>query len=60
MSKKWLIGLFIPYVNIIVYGILWGKIAKKLGRNPWLFGMTIPVFANIPALFLKSEISHEK
>ena len=55
MSKKWLIGLFIPYVNIIVYGVLWGKIAKKLGRNPWLFGVTIPVFANIPALFLKSE-----
>ena len=60
MSKKWLIGLFIPYINIIVYGVLWGKIANKLGRNPWLFGITIPVFANIPALFLKSESSHKK
>lgn len=57
LNKYLMIGILIPYVNIIVYGYIWGQIAKKLQKSPWLYGVTTPLLVNIPALLLalKSE-----
>ena len=57
LNKYLIIGIFIPYINIIVYGYIWGQIAKKLQKSPLLYGITTPLLVNIPALLLalKSE-----
>jgi len=52
MNKLLLIGLFIPYINILIYGYIWGRISTKLNKNPWLYGITTPIFINVPALIL--------
>ena len=47
-SPWWIIGLFIPLINLIAMITLlvaFIKIVKKLGKNPWLIIlMIIPVF----------------
>lgn len=39
VNLLWLITLFIPFVNIIVIGYIWGQISKNLGKNPWIWGI---------------------
>ncbi len=43
--------LLIPGINIIAFVILFGKIAEKLGRNFWLYGLGIMAFG-LPILIL--------
>jgi len=42
-SPVWILGLLVPFVNIIVGAILWIEVAKNLGKSPALgFLMIIP------------------
>lgn len=36
-----IIGLIIPYINIIFGVYYWGKIAERLNRSFWLYGLGI-------------------
>ena len=45
------IGLFIPILNIYCCVNIWGSIAERLGKNYWLYGITI-IYFSFPYLFL--------
>jgi len=36
--REWwyMLGIFIPYVNIFVVGFLWSEASTRLGKNPWI------------------------
>ena len=53
-SPWWIIGLFIPLVNIvalIVLLIAFVNIVKKLGKNPWLILLMILPLINFVVLY---------
>jgi len=57
--SPWLIlGFFIPYISIIIYAYIWGQIAKKLAKNPWLYGLTI-VLLGLPIIILAFDNSQK-
>lgn len=53
-SPWWLIGLLIPFVNIVAFIILIGamiNIVKRLGKNPWLILLMIIPLVNFWVLY---------
>lgn len=44
VSAWWTLGLFVPFVNLAVIVYVNGKIAKRLGKNAWLFGFGALLF----------------
>ena len=50
--NPWIIvGLIIPYVGIIFGVYYWGKIAERLNRSFWLYGLGV-LLLGIPILIL--------
>ncbi len=41
-SWKWFVYFMIPILNIFITWIVWGEVAKRLGRSPW-WGRTMVV-----------------
>jgi hypothetical protein len=56
LSPWLLLGIFIPYVNIVIGGYVWGQIAKNLGKNEWLYGITIAIIG-LPVFILAFDSS---
>lgn len=53
-SPWWIIGLFIPFVNIVavVFSVIaFVNIIKKLGKNPWLILLTFIPIVNFIILY---------
>lgn len=53
-SPWWIIGLFIPFVNIVAVVFLiiaFVNIVKKLGKNPWLILLMIIPIVNFVILY---------
>lgn len=53
-SPWWIIGLFIPFVNIVAAVFLiiaFVNIVKKLGKNPWLILLMIIPIVNFVILY---------
>lgn len=43
-SPVWILGLLVPFVNIIVAVIMWMEVAKRLGKSAALgFAMIVPL-----------------
>ncbi len=45
ISGWWVIGLFVPAINLAVMVYIYGSVAKKLGKNFWLYGLGGLLFA---------------
>jgi type IV pilus assembly protein PilM len=52
-----IVGIFIPILNIYCCINIWGSIAERLGKNYWLFGITI-LFLGIPVFILAFDNSY--
>ncbi|MGF1676013.1 MAG: DUF5684 domain-containing protein [Rivularia sp. (in: cyanobacteria)] len=53
-SPWWIVGFFIPFVNIVaaIYLIIaYANIVKKLGKNPWLILLMIIPFVNFAMMY---------
>ncbi len=53
-SPWWIIGIFIPFVNIVALIILliaFVNVVKKLGKNPWLILLMIVPLINFFVLY---------
>lgn len=53
-SPWWVIGFFIPFVNIVAaicFFIAYINIVRKLGKNPWLILLMIIPFVNFAVMF---------
>ncbi len=53
-SPWWIIGLFIPFVNLVALVFLviaFVNIVKKLGKNPWLILLMIIPLVNFVVLY---------
>lgn len=53
-SPWWIIGLFIPLINIVAFIFLliaFVNIVKKLGKNPWLILLMIVPLINFVVLY---------
>ena len=44
VSAWWVLGLFVPYVNIAVVVYIYGSLATQLGKNFWINGLGSLVF----------------
>lgn len=44
VSAWWVVGLFVPYVNIAVVVYIYGSLATQLGKNFWINGLGSLVF----------------
>jgi type IV pilus assembly protein PilM len=52
-----IVGAFIPVLNIYCCINIWGSVAERLGKNYWLFGITI-LFFGIPVFILAFDNSY--
>ncbi len=57
-ANEWyVLGFFIPFVNIALTVYLFGNIAQRLGKDFWLYGILTLLFGGIPLLFLAFDSS---
>lgn len=68
---RWLtVGFYLPWLfggdalyGLAFYGVaisymfLYGRIAKRLGRNPWIWGVTSVLFLGIPIVIMALDSS---
>jgi type IV pilus assembly protein PilM len=52
-----IVGIFVPVLNIYCCINIWGSIAERLGKNYWLYGITI-LFFGIPVFILAFDNSY--
>jgi type IV pilus assembly protein PilM len=52
-----IVGVFIPILNIYCCINIWGSIAERLGKNFWLYGITI-LFFGVPVFILAFDSSY--
>lgn len=55
ISAWWTLGVFVPFAGVAVYAYIFGNIAKRLGKNAWLFGFGSLVF--LPVLVMAWDSS---
>ena len=46
-SALWFVGCLVPFVNVIVFAILWMEVAKNVNKSPALGILTIFPFINL-------------
>ena len=52
-----LFNLSIPLVIFATNMYLWGRIAERLGKNFWIWGLCVPLFCGLPILVLAFDDS---
>ena len=52
-----LFNLSIPLVIFATNMYLWGRIAERLGKNFWIWGLCVPLFCGLPILLLAFDDS---
>ena len=50
-------NLSIPLVIFATNMYLWGRIAERLGKNFWIWGLCVPLFCGLPILVLAFDDS---
>ncbi|HWR39288.1 MAG TPA: DUF5684 domain-containing protein [Patescibacteria group bacterium] len=56
VSPWWLLGLFVPLLNLAVVVYVYGSLARQLGKNFWLNGLGALVFC-LPIFFMAWDSS---
>jgi hypothetical protein len=56
ITPLWILGFFVPILNLVPAVYLWGTLAARLGKDFWLWGILTGLFG-IPALFLAFDDS---
>lgn len=56
LSGWLLLAIFVPFISFIAIGYIYGQIAKNLGKNAWLYGITI-LLLGFPILILAFDSS---
>ena len=57
VSAWWVAAMFIPFVNLAVCVYVYGKLAERLGKNFWAYGLGMLVLG-IPLLIMAWDDSH--
>jgi len=52
-----IVGVFIPFLNIYCCINIWGRIAERLGKSYWLYGITT-LFFGVPVFILAFDGSY--
>lgn len=55
-----ILGMFIPFVNLIMFIYFWGKIAEALGKNFWFYGLGSIFLLGIPIYVLAFSSDRKK
>ncbi|HWR41347.1 MAG TPA: DUF5684 domain-containing protein [Patescibacteria group bacterium] len=55
ISPWWVLGMFVPLVNLVACVRIYGKLAQCLGKNFWLYGLGS--FFLIPMLIIALDSS---
>lgn len=56
-NELYVLGFFIPFVNIALTVYLFGNLARRLGKDFWLYGILSLLFGGIPLLVLAFDNS---
>jgi hypothetical protein len=56
IQPLWILAFFVPFLNLVAVGYLWGTIAVRLGKDFWLWAILCGLFS-IPVLILALDES---